>query len=184
MAGGAVFSNLDYSFTPEHEDGTAKVEDPTPGGGGRVLRTQLGILKTFVEGFDLVHVRPDTEFLKASNPAEIRGKVHGLADRRAGDYAVYVPEGPRTSRLRVDLPSGRYHARWIDPRDGKTLKDEEIDASGNISSPEFAEDVVRSNRQVERDSEVKAGATITRSRAPRAGSVSDVQELLRAPDWR
>ena len=74
MAGGAVFSNLDYSFTPEHEDGTAKVEDPTPGGGGPALRTQLGILKRFVEGFDLVHIRPDTGFLKASTPPGSGGR--------------------------------------------------------------------------------------------------------------
>ncbi len=34
VAGGALFDNLDYSFTTEHEDGTAPVVAPTPGGGG------------------------------------------------------------------------------------------------------------------------------------------------------
>ena len=35
IAGGALFDHLDYSFTTEHENGTAPVNDPTPGGGGR-----------------------------------------------------------------------------------------------------------------------------------------------------
>jgi hypothetical protein len=47
MAGGAVYDNLDYSFTPEHPDGTA-VPD-APGGGGATLRKQLRILKDFIE---------------------------------------------------------------------------------------------------------------------------------------
>lgn len=140
LAGGAVFSNLDYSFTPDREDGTAKVEDPTPGGGGLAFRTQLVILKRLVEGFDLVNVTPTTSFLKSSDPAGLRGKVYGLADRRAGEFAVYIAEGPKVS-FTLDLPPGRYRARWIDPRDGKILKDEEIDGSGKIDAPDHVEDI-------------------------------------------
>jgi hypothetical protein len=141
MAGGAVFSNLDYSFTTEHEDGTAEVEVSTPGGGGPVLRTQLGFLKKFVEGFDLVHVSATTGFVKTASPAEFRGQIHGLADRRAGAYAIYVPRGPKVS-FYLELPPGRYHAEWIDPRDGKSLRKEEVDAGGQVTSPEYAEDIV------------------------------------------
>jgi hypothetical protein len=43
IAGGAIYSNLDYSFTPQHPDGTAVPN--APGGGGRTLRRQLKILK-------------------------------------------------------------------------------------------------------------------------------------------
>ena len=35
MAGGAIFDHLDYSFTTDHEDGTARISEPTPGGGGQ-----------------------------------------------------------------------------------------------------------------------------------------------------
>ena len=45
LAGGAVFSNLDYSFTCKHADGTAKVAAKSPGGGGPALRLQLQILR-------------------------------------------------------------------------------------------------------------------------------------------
>ncbi len=38
IAGGALFDHLDYSFTIDHEDGTAPVVAPTPGGGGPGFR--------------------------------------------------------------------------------------------------------------------------------------------------
>ena len=41
LAGGSTYSNLDYSFTVAHPDGSAAVEPPTPGGGGPSLRKQL-----------------------------------------------------------------------------------------------------------------------------------------------
>ena len=37
VAGGAIFDHLDYSFTTDHEDGTANVNEPTPGGGGPAI---------------------------------------------------------------------------------------------------------------------------------------------------
>jgi hypothetical protein len=40
IAGGAIYDNLDYSFTPQHPDGTALPD--APGGGGRKLREQIG----------------------------------------------------------------------------------------------------------------------------------------------
>ena len=49
IAGGAVYDNLDYSFTVGYEDGTAKIN--APGGGGTVLRRQLEILKEFAKYF-------------------------------------------------------------------------------------------------------------------------------------
>jgi len=46
LAGGGVYDHLDFSFTPEHEDGTAVPLPPgTPGGGGPELRRQLHILR-------------------------------------------------------------------------------------------------------------------------------------------
>ncbi len=54
IAGGAVYSNLDYSFSASHPDGTLEVTT-SPGGGGPGLRAQLAVLKEFMDGFDLVH---------------------------------------------------------------------------------------------------------------------------------
>ena len=60
LAGGAVYSHLDFSFTPDREDGTAlPLPQGTPGGGGPELRKQLQILKEFVEGFDFIKMAPN-----------------------------------------------------------------------------------------------------------------------------
>ena len=45
VAGGAIFDHLDYSFTTDHEDRTAIIVDPTPGGGGITIRRQFQILE-------------------------------------------------------------------------------------------------------------------------------------------
>src|SRR5206468_2965040 len=52
MAGGAVYDHLDYSFTPQTEDGTAPVTPPTPGGGSPALRRQFQIMKSFLDSLD------------------------------------------------------------------------------------------------------------------------------------
>ena len=44
-AGGALYNNLDYSFTAENEDGSFVVAPGQPGGGGVNLRHQLKFLK-------------------------------------------------------------------------------------------------------------------------------------------
>jgi hypothetical protein len=140
MAGGAVFSNLDYSFTPEHEDGRAKVEDPTPGGGGPALRTQLGILGRFLDEFDLAATGPDLGFVAKVEPGGLRDDLRGLVDRRNRVYGLYVPSGPK-ARLGLTLPEGEYRVEWIDPRDGRVLKAEDVAAVATVESPEYAEDV-------------------------------------------
>ncbi|OHB73377.1 MAG: hypothetical protein A2Z25_00245, partial [Planctomycetes bacterium RBG_16_55_9] len=50
IAGGAVYDNLDFSFTVDHEDGTADIN--APGGGGPALHRQLRILSDFINSFD------------------------------------------------------------------------------------------------------------------------------------
>jgi hypothetical protein len=49
LAGGALFNHLDYSFTTRHPKGTFVPPPSTPGGGSPALRSQLNILKEFVE---------------------------------------------------------------------------------------------------------------------------------------
>ncbi|MGC8640397.1 MAG: hypothetical protein ACP5XB_11035 [Isosphaeraceae bacterium] len=146
LAGGAVFSNLDYSFTADHENGGVTVKDPTPGGGGPALRQQLGFLKRFVEGFDLVHLQPTKAFIAKVEPRELGGEVQAMADRRSGAYAIYLAKGPHV-RLTLKLPARGYRVRWMDPRDGRTLREEGIDAAGQaakpviLSSPDYTEDI-------------------------------------------
>ncbi len=73
MAGGAIFDHLDYSFTTDHEDGTARIVNPTPGGGGPGFRSRLQILKRFIEGFDFVKDGPRRRGDRPRRPREDLG---------------------------------------------------------------------------------------------------------------
>ena len=140
LAGGGLFSNLDYSFTPDHEDGTATVSDPTPGGGGETLRTQLAFLKRFLEGFAFVKMQPAT--IQASgNAPEARMAV--LAEP-GEQYAIYLSQGGGRTTIRFDMPRGRYRGAWFDPRTGRELKAVDLEHPGGaaaITAPDFKEDI-------------------------------------------
>ncbi len=83
LAGGAVYSNLDYSFSCKHPDGTAKVTT-SPGGGGPALRKQLQILKEFMDGLDFVSMRPDNGVIKGGHiTAPLSGQSAGGESDRA-----------------------------------------------------------------------------------------------------
>ncbi|MHB8898786.1 MAG: cellulase family glycosylhydrolase, partial [Thermoguttaceae bacterium] len=67
FAGGALYNNLDYSFTPAHPGGTF-LDYKSPGGGSAALRKQLGALKLFFEGIDFVHTRPRADVVAGTSP--------------------------------------------------------------------------------------------------------------------
>ena len=138
LAGGSIYSNLDYSFTPDHEAGTAKPN--APGGGGAALRTQLRILKDFIEGFEFVRMAPDRSIIKSGVPPKAR--VQALVEQGKA-YAVYV-RGGRQATLEIDLPAGRYRAEWVNTKTGKVDKAEAIDHGGGkaaLKSPAYTEDI-------------------------------------------
>ncbi len=135
LAGGAIYSNLDYSFTCSHPDGTARITT-SPGGGGPDLRRQLGILKKFLDGFDLVRMKPRAEVVRAS-----QGAVRALVEEGKA-YAIYVHGGTRTE-LTLPLPAGSYRAEWINTRTGGTDRAEDFRHSGGprtLASPAYSED--------------------------------------------
>ena len=142
LAGGALFDNLDYSFTTDHEDGTAKVADPTPGGGGPALRAQLQILKEFLDGFDLVRMAPDTTSIAGILPQENRPSVRLLSEKGKA-YAAYV-NGGTGAAIAIDLPAGRYRVEWLNPRTGKIDSAADLDHPGGraaLSAPAFDGDI-------------------------------------------
>jgi hypothetical protein len=108
VAGGALFDNLDYSFTIDHEDGTARVVLPTPGGGGPGFRAQLQVLKRFIEGFDFVKMAPDTKVIARIVPATASARALSEPGRA---YAIYAHGGNKvtsrwSSRQVATAPSG------------------------------------------------------------------------------
>src|SRR5262249_53529182 len=140
LAGGGVFSNLDYSFTVAHPDGTAEVEPPTPGGGGPALRKQLSVLKGFLAGFDFVHMAPDPDVIKGGVPQKATARALSKPGRA---YAVYLNGGSRTD-LVLDLPPGFYRAEWVNTRTGAVDKGQDLGHAGGrltLRSPEYQEDI-------------------------------------------
>jgi hypothetical protein len=140
MAGGAVYSNLDYSFTAEHPDGSAPIPETTPGGGGPYLRSQLKILKGFIESFDFPRMKPDAGVIKGGVPA---GATARALSEPGEAYAVYVQGGERVS-LSLDVPAGFYLAEWVNPRTGGIDKREDLEHKSGaltLASPRYTEDV-------------------------------------------
>ena len=136
LAGGAIYSSLDYSFTCRRPDGSARITT-SPGGGGPELRRQLAILKTFLEGFELVRMKPNPGCVKVK-PGTVRALVEeGKA------YAIYV-HGRSPAEVTIDLPAGRYRAEWINTKTGGTDRREDFQHAGGartIVSPAYSEDV-------------------------------------------
>jgi hypothetical protein len=144
LAGGAVYNNLDYSFTVQHPDGTAPVTR-SPGGGGPTLRKQLSILKQFIESFDFLQMRPDSTVIRGGLPADATARA--LVEQGKA-YAVYLKGGTHAN-LELEIPAGRYRAAWLNPRIGAIEKTEDVDHSGGLltmASPPYAEDLALSLR--------------------------------------
>lgn len=142
LAGGSLYDNLDYSFTTSRENGTAKVSDPTPGGGGPALRAQLAILKRFLESFDFVKMAPDRRFIARLAPESLAKNAHALAEPGKA-YALYLDAGTQVE-LTLEIPKGRYRAEWLNPRTGAVDKTQEIEHGGGqvmLASPAYSEDI-------------------------------------------
>lgn len=145
IAGGAVYSNLDYSFTVGHEDGTAKIN--APGSGGPVLHKQLEILKDFINSFDFIRMKPDNSVIKGGVPDKATARALVQAGRA---YAIYINGGSET-KLIVELPKGTYRAEWVNTKTGKLDKTETFrHANGNrtLLSPKYVDDIALRIRQV------------------------------------
>lgn len=149
LAAGAVFSNLDWTFTANREDGTqALPEDFHYGGGGVELRHQLAFMKRFLESFDLVHLRPAQAVIRRWTPAG--ATVHALG-RRGREYAIYVSGGGGVARLALDLPPGRYRLTWHDPKTGRMTKRAKLAHAGGeatVVSPRYSDDLALAIRSI------------------------------------
>jgi hypothetical protein len=138
MAGGAVYSNLDYSFRRDNFDGTA--EPKAPGGGGAALRKQLAVLKAFIEGFDFVRMAPDNAAIKGGVPPKATARALVEPGKQ---YAIFL-RGARQADLVIDLPAGSYKAEWVSTLTGAVEKAEKIDHAGGpktLASPPCPDEI-------------------------------------------
>lgn len=111
LAGGALFNGLDYSFTVASPEG--KDSQNAPGGGSWKLRNHLKVLKEFIDGFDVIHLKPDSSIFQ-------KGRVDGV--RALGtygkQYAVYI-DAPGQQSINLSLPANKYSCEWINTENGK-----------------------------------------------------------------
>lgn len=137
LNGGGLYDNLDWSFSVAHPDGTETKWDSNLGGGSPELRRQLGVLRAFLEGFDLAKLKPDAGVVKGGAP----GKFAVLAEP-GKQYAIYLDGGARAD-LEVDLPAGDYAAEWIDTKTGTKVRSEQVAGGGvkTLRSPGYADDI-------------------------------------------
>ncbi len=148
LAGGAVYDNLDYSFTCGHEDGSATSD--APGGGGPEIQKQLKILKEFIHSFDFIRMKPDDSVVK-KRPPEVAGARALVEPGRA--YAVYL-RGRGPSKIVLELPAGSYRAEWVSTKTGAVDQTESFKHQGGdrtLTSPEYAEDVALRVKRQETD---------------------------------
>ncbi len=81
LAGGALYNNLDFSFTTGHESGTFRSPATQPGGGSRALRRQLRHLCEFMESLPFLRRRPMSEAIRGGVPEGASARA--LAERGA-----------------------------------------------------------------------------------------------------
>jgi hypothetical protein len=138
IAGGGVFSHLDFSFTVGYEDGTAPID--APGGGGLSFRKQLEILKDFMSGYNLVNMWPDDTVITGGVPAGATARVLAEPGRA---YAIYVKGGAQAA-LTLALPVGTYQAEWLNTKTGEIDKAETFEHAGGqrvLVASEYSDDI-------------------------------------------
>jgi hypothetical protein len=153
MAGGALYNNLDYSFTVGHEDGSFAAPEETPGGGSAALRRQLGLLRDFFDAIPFVRMAP-ADVVKAPEGASARalgdpGNVYAVYLHHGrpvkGAKPQYQVDGARALRtIELRLPEGSYTATWKDTRSPAALREEKVKGTGawqSIATPAYSEDV-------------------------------------------
>lgn len=155
MAGGALYNNLDYSFTAGHEDGTFAVPDTQPGGGSPALRRQLGILKAFFERMPLPDMKPaDDAVATAPSGAVLHvlgapgryyaGYLHRATINKDRKPRYQVDPASKPSQFALSLPAGQYTVEWVDSRSGTVAARQRFRHSGGrhaFESPAYSEDM-------------------------------------------
>jgi len=149
VAGGAIYNNLDYSFTCRHPRGTF-LDYESPGGGSPELRRQLKILKDFIYSFEFIKMKPDNSVIKggdvtaplSGSPAAAHVTARALVES-GRQYAIYINGGKQVALI-LELPPGSYKAEWLSTKTGDIKKIEHVDHGGGeikLQSPLYTEDI-------------------------------------------
>ena len=128
LAGGALYNNLDYSFTVGSEDGTHAIDAGTPGYGGTEYRRHLKIMKDFIESFDFIRMKPDNSILQVTKGEVAEFQVLAETGRQ---YAIYLDK-PLGAAIQLKVPDGEYRTEWINPDSGIMESGTKMTATGGM----------------------------------------------------
>ena len=143
MAGGAEYSNLDWSFANDDMTGLGR----NPAGrrqSGKEVRDQLQILMATMRSFDFIHSKPVDSLVSKGLPEGLH--LYGLAND-GNDYIFYWLKTHKTeiSSWSYSMPAANYRVKFIDPVDGHIIHEENIDHPGGsheFQLPDFPDDLV------------------------------------------
>ncbi|MDD4680465.1 MAG: hypothetical protein PHP79_06220, partial [Clostridia bacterium] len=128
LGGGALFNNLDYSFTVGHENGDFQYPETQPGGGSNKLRKQYKILADFINSFDFIHMKPADDLIKGLRLSNGFGRLLAQPGKA---YALYVSNATDL-RDAIDILPDHYHVEWVSPITGDVEGSSIVDHSGGI----------------------------------------------------
>ena len=143
LEGGAVYNNLDWSYA--HDDITGMGRNAA---GQRQIGTlvwqQLQVLIKNINEFDFIKAQPLDSNFKKELPVGIN--LYGL-EVKGGDYLLYWVKDKIVDfeKWNISLAAGNYSMQWIDPLDGRILKEQKIQHEGGniyLDIPPFSDDIV------------------------------------------
>lgn len=152
MSGGATYDNLDPSFATDDPTGSGMIVQPDGKFDGREVRAQLGILKSFMDGIDFVHMAPRPFFLRWEKPGN--DEVYCL-ENPGNELVLYIKAGNKDAGPRkfvmdlvggpqTGLPAGEWSGYWLQPRTGERTPIPAFEhqrGPRSMATPEFAEDL-------------------------------------------
>jgi hypothetical protein len=136
LAGGAIFSHLDYSFTAKTPEGTSPIS--APGGGGVEIRKQLAILKQQLESMDIEKLKPATDIAAATKGITVTAlttdqsnylvyiaraveeKKKNAAGKEVGTGVWLDPDAGKPVTIQIRLPAENLTEEWINTRTGNS----------------------------------------------------------------
>jgi hypothetical protein len=164
VAGGALYNNLDFSFTVGHERGNFVYQPYTPGGGSAELRRQLRVLIDFFNALPLREMAPANDIILKDSVLE-GASVRALA--KVGQvYVIYLHNGHvrdnttekqnsgpqyavdtqvHKTRVIVSVPAGSYDVIWMNTKTSEYLRRDFVTHAGGslaVDGPSYTEDVV------------------------------------------
>ena len=137
MEGGAVFNQLDFSFSVGKEIGNDSTYK-SPGGGSIELRSQLGVMKSLFDRFDFPQLRPDKTILIASPSYQAQAIGNGK-----DMWMIYLESmSTKSNMLQLSLQDDKiYEVEWMDVSKGKVLEKRQF-AGKTLKPPATQQDKV------------------------------------------